>query len=611
MRILRLLLFFFLFLGFANVAYSQGVLMRIADRQMQNLNYQAAIESYKKVLEKKDIRDAKINIAEAYRKLSDTHNAEQWYTQVVQMSNIKIENYLYYAQMLQRNGKCEQAKKWFKRYAEAAPDDTRGQYLARSCDYVEELMTKSANRYDVKRLWFNSENDDFSPTYYRDGLVFASERNTEKYVKRSSSWSDKPFLKLFFIQMLSSSVENPNLPACEFIYSQPKLLSEDLSSRFHEASAVFSADEKEVFFTRSTTGNELGVTKSRATLPVHRLQLYHSEKVGESWSNPQRLPFNGLAYSCAHPTLSKDGRFLFFAADIPGGYGGMDIYMVERIGKRWGQPTNLGNQINTEGNEVFPSMDNSGRLFFSSDGQIGLGGLDIYFTEEIEPDIWSAPENLGFPLNTIADDFGITFNIEGSCGYFSSNRAGGTGGDDIYTFTKQSASVKVQIVNAETQKPINGVTVEEDCNDDAFITNANGIVVFDLAPSSCCTFKAEIEGFYPIGIQKCLENLEANSILIEMKPRLNFGITGVIFDQRTGLPLSGAKVELLTDCGDPTPYATQTTANGRFDFPIRSNCCYSIRATHNNYRVSTQEGHCTRGLNKSKNLKTKVYLQRK
>lgn len=613
MGILRvLLLFMFSIAAFA--AQAQGMLMRSADKQMKDLNYKAAIESYKKVLQRKEVREAKINIAEAYRKLSDTQNAEKWYAQVVQLSNIQIENYLYYAQMLQRNGKCELAKKWFKRYAEAAPDDTRGQYLARSCDYVGELMKKNANRYEVKRIWFNSENDDFSPVYYRDGIVFASERNNEKYVKRSNGWSNKPFLNLFFVQMLSSSIENPDRPACEFIYGKPKLFSEELSGLFHEASAVFSNDEKEIFFTRSTTGEDLGIESSRNAPPIMRLQLYHSEKVGETWSTPQSLPFNGRAYSCAHPALSKDGRLLFFAADIPGGYGGMDIYMVERVGRRWGQPINLGNQINTEGNEVFPSIDNSDRLYFASDGQIGLGGLDIYYTEEIEQGIWSTPENLGFPINTIADDFGISFNIEGTCGYFSSNRAGGTGGDDVYTFTKQSVSVKVKVVDAETGVPIKDVTVEENCNGDAFITNASGSVVFDFAPSSCCEFKVEANGFYATALRQCLDQLtpeDKSTITIAMKPRLNFGITGVIFDQRTGLPLSGAKVELLNDCGDTTPFSMLTTSNGRFDFPIRSNCCYSIRAEHSDYQLSTQEGHCTRGLSKSDVLKAKMYLQRK
>lgn len=611
MNILRILLVIW-GLSIGSAAQAQGILMRIANNHMRNLNYQAAIDAYKKVLEKEENGQAKVNIAEAYRKLSDTHNAENWYAEVVKMTNIKEEQYLYYAQMLQRNGKCEQAKKWFKRYAEAAPDDTRGQYLARSCDYVEELMTRNAKQYEIQRLWFNSPNDDFSPFYYRDGIVFVSERKVDKYVKRSSSWSDKPFLKLFFVQMLSSNIDNPNAASCDFIYGKPSLFSPQLGTRFHEASAVFSSDETEVFFTRSTTNEELGA----GTSSVYRLQLYQSERVGGAWSKPQSLSFNSRTYSCAHPALSKDGRYLFFSADIPGGYGGMDLYVVERVGKRWGQPINLGDQINTEGNEVFPTIDPSGRLYFSSDGQIGLGGLDIYYTEKLGKELWSTPENLGYPINTIADDFGMVFDIDGTCGYFSSNRAGGAGGDDIYTFTKQSASITVKVVNAETKAPIGNILVEENCNNNAFVTNADGLVVFDLARSSCCEFKADAESgnFYSNQINKCLDDLkavDANTITIELKPRLNFGLKGVIFDQLTGLPLSEAKVTLQNDCGDTTIASTVTTADGRFQFPIRSNCCYSIQADHAEYYSSTQEGHCTRGLRSSKMLSTKFYLQRK
>lgn len=611
MNILRILLVL-LSLSIAGSTNAQGILMRLGNNHMKNLNYQAAIEAYKKVLEKEDNGEAKINLAESYRKLSDTQNAEQWYSQVVQMTSIESKQYLYYAQMLQQNGKCEQAKKWFQRYAEAAPDDTRGQYLARSCDYVGELMTKNATHYEVQRLWFNSPNDDFSPFYYRDGLIFASERKVEKYVKRSSSSSNKPFLKLFFVQMLSSNIESPNSPSCDFIYGKPKMFSEELGTRYHEASAVFTADEREVFFTRSTTGEDLGANNGNSL--VYRLQLYHSEWMGESWSKPQSLSFNSRTYSCAHPALSEDGRFLFFSADIPGGYGGMDLYMVERVGKRWGQPINLGSQINTEGNEVFPTVDQSGRIYFASDGQIGLGGLDVYYTEELEKDLWSTPENLGYPINTIADDFGMVFDIDGTCGYFTSNRAGGAGGDDIYTFTKQSASIQVRIVDAETKAPIGNIMVEENCNNDAFMTNANGVVLFDLARGSCCQFQVEADNYYPNQLNKCLNDLKAvdkNTITIELRPRLNFGIKGVIFDELTGLPLQAVKVKLINDCGDTEAAAFVTTTQGRFEFPIRSNCCYSIAVEHSEYNSSMQEGHCTRGLKSSKTLSTKFYLQRK
>ncbi|MEM9992210.1 MAG: carboxypeptidase regulatory-like domain-containing protein, partial [Bacteroidota bacterium] len=443
--------------------------------------------------------------------------------------------------------------------------------------------------------------------------VFASERQLERHVKRTSNWSDKAFLNLFFVPILANSASSEkHTSSCDYIYGKPKLFSERLVTTFHEASASFSKDEQEIFFTRSVRSD--ATDRKKASSTTYRLHLYHAQRLDDTWSMPTSLPCNSPLYSCAHPSLSADGNFLYFSADMPGGFGGMDIYRMERLGNRWGQAVNLGNQINTEGNEVFPTFDNNNRLYFASDGQIGLGGLDIYYTEEVETDIWSAPENLGFPINTIADDFSIVFSADGTCGYFSSNRAGGTGGDDIYSFSKQLTSIQVKVLHAENGQAISGIVVEEDCEESAFVTNANGIVVFDLAANSCCTFQVEAEGFYPQRVQQCVEDLKDNSnttLEIAMKPRLSFGITGVILDQHTGRPLSGAKVQLLNDCGDTTPFSMRTTSDGRFDFPVRSNCCYSVRAEHENYTPSVQEGHCTRGLDQSTVLRTRIYLQRK
>ncbi|MEL6944642.1 MAG: hypothetical protein AAFO82_18450, partial [Bacteroidota bacterium] len=490
----------------------------------------------------------------------------------------------------QKNGKCGLAKKWYSRYAEEKPDDMRGQLLKRSCDYQEELMTKNAAFYEVRRLWFNSTGDDFSPIFYQDGLAFTSDRQNDQFTRRSVGWNDRPFFDIFTLRMAPSDVNISTV--CNYIYTKPKSFEEPINSKFHEGSVVFSADEQEVFITKSGIIEDGFTTKG-----TNYLQLYYSRIVRGEWTIPELLPFNGEQYSIAHPALSPDGKYLYFASDMPGSYGGMDLYRVERIQNRWGEIINLGQLINTEGNEVFPTCDHAGRLFFASDGQIGLGGLDIYFTEEIQFSSWSIPENMGYPINTISDDFGIIFNNEGTCGYFSSNRAGGTGGDDIYNFVKQSASMQVLVYDERTGMPITSAVVEDVCGKQSFATNANGKIVFDMPLGRCCEFKANILGYHPNSSEGCTTNLSPGEevfVQIPLRSELVFNIIGTVFDEYSGLPISDTRIELESDCGENPIISTTTDATGRFNFSLKEDCCYYIRATHDRYQTRIREGLCTK-----------------
>lgn len=587
---------------------AQQLRLRVADSYMERMDYPAAIEIYEQILRKEEIPSAKINLAEAYRKINNTREAELWYAQVVNLPNADPLSYLYYGQMLQRNGKCELAKTWYNHYLKAVPDDVRGTYLLRACDYQNELMTQNAGLYDVRHLWFNSPQDDFSPALYKNKLFFTSDRSVGTYYKRSSSWNGEAFLKLFSTEIKSIGEEVTSF--CSFAYSDPTLISGVIESRYHEASASFSSDGKEVYFTRSNFNFD---DKGRNEAGVITLQLYRASVGADGkWGTAERLPFNSDAYSIMHPSLSPDGRFLFFASNMPGGFGGMDLYMVERVDGRYGQPVNLGAQINTEGNEVFPFSHQSGLLYFASDGQIGLGGLDIYMVEERGLNEWGTPENIGYPINTIADDFGIIFNEAGTCGYFASNRGGGKGGDDLYNFVKKTASVQVSVYDADTKEPLQNVLLERTCSNSALTTGSNGNVVLDMPLEQCCRFTAHLEGYQVNAVEGCTKNLtpgEEIRIGIPLRKELTFSLTGTVFDQNTGLPLEGATIELLNDCMQTPPPSVTTDDSGRFTFSLQKGCCFSLRVMREHYFGYTQEGHCTRGLQDSQVLLAKVYLQ--
>lgn len=593
-----------IFLLVASATMAQTVLMRLAQNYMDNQEYEAAIEVYQKVLEKNDELEAKINIATAYRQLQDFKSAEHWYLQIVQEQGIEPIHYLHYAQILQRNSKCGIAKRWFERYAETVPDDTRGQYLTRACDYQEELLTKNQALYQVQKVWFNSAMSDFSPTFYNNGLLFTSNAYEDPIAKRAASGDKQPFLRLFYLQMAPSDSDDAISTTCNYVYGQPLPFESMINSKYHDATATFSKNEQEIFFTRS------GVEEASG-LGTQTLQIFHAKKIRGEWTTPELLPFNGISYSAAHPTLSPKDDYLFFASDMPGGFGGMDLYRVERVGNRWGQPINLGRAVNTEGNEVFPNCDSKGRLFFASDGHIGLGGLDIFVAEEQEDGRFGLPDNLGNPINSLDDDFGIIFNNEGTCGYFASNRQGGKGSDDIYAFVKQAATLQITVYDSRTKLPLPAATVEDACTNTAFKTNSTGNVVKDMLLNRCCSFTASSDGYEPNLMEACTNDLTPGASLelaIFLKKQLKFTIEGTTFDEYTGLPISNAKIIFKNKCAN-TEENYSTNAFGRYTFSLSEDCCYELIITHPSYSNSVVAEYCTKGLSESRIFLGNAYFK--
>lgn len=606
---MRNFLTFLLIIGFSLSVSAQSSKLKRAQRYMENLDYTSAIEMYNQVLEKEDNADAKINLAQAYMKINDAENAEYWYGQVVRLPQATAIHKLYYGQMLQRNGKCDLAKEWYQQFIEAVPDDQRGQYLARACDYEEELMTKNAGIYELKQLDFNSNLDDMSPVYYKNGLIFASERDQGTMVKREHAWTGNPFLELYYVEAKEQGKRDSTV-TCEFTYSRPEKFSKEINTKYHDAAVAVNKKQNTIYFTRN---NYLDGKTGTSDDDIVKLKVYYAESAGEDkWNELQGLPFNSDEYSVAHPALTPDDEKLYFASDMPGGYGGMDIYVSEKENGRWGPPRNLGPEINTEGNEVFPYVDESNRLYFSSDGQIGLGGLDVYFTEDRGNGEWATPENMGFPINSITDDFGVIFNDEGTCGYITSDRDGGAGHDDIYSFTKTAAPVQIFVYDLATNDPLEGVEVLNSCTGNTLITGANGRVTIDQKLNECCTFSATLEGYKDNEEEGCTKNLTPGEpVLVEipMERMLEFEVTGIVFDQESGLPLDGAEVTITTDCDVEIPESITTDASGRYTFKLENDCCYTVQATKPDYLQATASDQCTKELGESETLTANLYLQ--
>ncbi|MFT5385003.1 MAG: outer membrane protein OmpA-like peptidoglycan-associated protein, partial [Saprospiraceae bacterium] len=527
--------------------------------------------------------------------------------QVVRLPESKSFHKLYYGQMLQRNGKCDLAKEWYEKYVAEVPEDMRGQYLLKACDYEQELRTKNAGIYDIKNLDFNSNLDDFGPVYYGKGLVFASERDKGTAIKRTSGWTGNPFLELYFLK--AEPVDKDD--ACgDYMYGQPEKFSKELNSKYHDAAAAFTANQGQIYFTRNNYDDgKVGKSdEGFIKLKVYYGEISKEGKVGDLNS----LPFNSDEYSVAHPTLSGDGNILYFASDMPGGFGGMDLYYSEKGEGRWGPPMNMGPSINTEGSEIFPYFhQGSTRLYFVSDGHIGLGGLDIYYMDQQEGGSWGSIENLGYPMNTISDDFGIIFNEEGTCGYLSSDRDGGVGRDDVYSFRKMASPVKVLVFDENTKEPIEGAMVINGCSGDTMMTAADGYVTFDQKMNVCCTFSASKEEYAENAKDGCTKDIPVGEeVLVEipLSRAIEFALEGAVFDALSLLPLDGVMLVLTNDCDDEEQ-TLLTDDSGVFSFLLKEDCCYTLKGTKDDYLAAIATDQCTRGLTESMTLQVNLNLQ--
>jgi outer membrane protein OmpA-like peptidoglycan-associated protein len=281
-------------------------------------------------------------------------------------------------------------------------------------DKGEELVAPNMILRNAETI--NTENLEFSPTFYQNGIVYVTSR-------RKAGAVDKKIGETFF-ELFYSDLDRRGYPM------KPQEFSVNINSTMHEGPVTFNRKGDVVYFTRNNEQNGIQKADSKG---VTRLKIYEAHKGEFDWENVQELPFNNDEYSTCHPSLSPDGRRLYFTSDMPGGYGGFDLYFVEKRGESWSMPINLGPDINTPQNEVFPFIHESGVLFFSSNGHSSRGGLDIFMVN-ISTQTWGRVVNLGIPFNSPHDDLGFILDADGEFGFFASNRSGGKGKDDVYVF---------------------------------------------------------------------------------------------------------------------------------------------------------------------------------
>lgn len=394
-----------------------------ANEKYEDLAYIDSREVYLKVI------DRGYGNPEIYRQLADSYyfNAElpealSWYDAYIQgTDNPDIEYIFRYAQCLKSVGSYDAANELMGKMYQMSGSDSRAELYINEKNYLD-LIELQSGRFELQPTTVNSSYSDFAPSFYGGQLVFASNRPSGGRASRLiHDWNDQPFLDLYMVQPSEDD-------------SEPKRISKRLNSKYHESTAIFTKDGQRVYFTRNNYTQSNYKSDSQGT---NRLKLYYSDIQNGKWSEPKEVPFNSDEYSVAHPALSADEKTLIFASDMPGTVGLSDLYKVDINGDgSFGEPESLGLKLNTEGRETFPFIDGDGNLYFASDGHLGLGGLDIFIAEVKSDGSFGEPFNLGEPVNSSLDDFTFIVNSNNDLGYFASNRDGGMGSDDIYSFKR-------------------------------------------------------------------------------------------------------------------------------------------------------------------------------
>jgi outer membrane protein OmpA-like peptidoglycan-associated protein len=350
--------------------------------------------------------------------LGKTDMAEERYGDLMNTGKYKAQDVYNYASVLMMNKRYDEAANWMQKYYKLNPQDSRAKRFMKNPTYYKELLQVDS-KVLLSNLDINTKYQDFSPTYYKvSQVVFASSRGKSLLVNRNWNGNEQPYLDLY----KSDISENNSL-------TNINKLDENVNKEFHDAPATFNKEGDYMVVTRNIYNDD--------KLKDNKLWLYESGlEYDQYWSIPKALHFNSKDYSCGQASITPDGKTMYFTSDMPGGFGGTDIYKVDRLGNgNWGTPVNLGDKINTEGKEMFPYIDSAtGYLFYSSDGLPGLGGLDIYVSKVRRDGGFTEPLNLGSPINSNKDDFSFIYKEDGS-GFLSSNRSGGKGDDDIYSFT--------------------------------------------------------------------------------------------------------------------------------------------------------------------------------
>jgi outer membrane protein OmpA-like peptidoglycan-associated protein len=471
------ILLFFVLGGISATAQNKHT--KNADKLFDRYEYVQAVQEYLALVNKGD-SDSYIckQLGDCYYNMYNTVESEKWYRQAMQ-SKQDAETYARFAQMLKSNSKYAEANEQMKIFASLIPDDQRAIEFTKNPDYLPQLIDKE-KLFDVNKISVNSEKSDFGAVLYDDVLYFASARNENN---KKYGWNNEPFLDIYKSTLNADGT-----------YSVPTPV-EELNTKFHEGSVSITKDGNTIYFSSESFKEKLFEKDKGKRLKYGQVSLYKAVKENGKWSGLTALPFNSKSYSTGNPSIDKEGKTLYFASNMPGSIGKTDIWKVTvNSDGTFGSPENLGDKINTSGDENFPFVTEDNILYFSSNGLTGFGSLDV-FSVDLNKD--EKPINIGKPVNTEKDDFAFTFNKERNIGYLSSNRSGV---DQIYSSVPVcKGQIQTIVKNSKTGEVLasSKVVIFDEMNNilDTQMTNDKGEVTYNVECQKAYIIEVFKDGF--------------------------------------------------------------------------------------------------------------------
>ena len=658
-----------LWMGSFSVLAQTDSLLRQADRLLSYKAYGRAIDAYSQLLSNEETpltnaQKARVQgqLAQAYKQVGDGTKAERYFRESI--SNNPGEDpqqTLQYAQTLAGNGKFQEAQQQYERYLSLkakTPDRVPAPIPTSERDGKSE-----STRYRLEYLALNSKGEEFSPAFYQDGLVYVYGTKGGSTIETTGKGGGAGYLDLQYVpnrkDLKATSIINADGSAGvvdktadahtrnsvgKDYYTRPtandsptvpnfsvgtnvaeglgyevgainpaQKFGNTLNTRYHEGPATFSRDGSQIYFTRN---NYSSGKASKSSEGVNKLKLYTARQQNGAWADIEEMPFNSDEYSVGHPTLSRDGQRLYFASDMPGGFGGTDLYVTQNQNGRWGKPVNLGNVINTKGNELFPFVDDAGNLYFSTDGRRGQGGLDIFYASMVDGTTVQEVTALEAPINSPKDDFGLITDARRQGGYFSSNRR--EGNDDIYRFVRESSlfdcrDLTIRLYDTDTDQSLDSTIVvvkaaSEGRPDQTLTTDKDGFIRICLQANNEFMFQSSRDGYInatvgfttrnltddqpsriEMGMFKptaVVDTIQVSSAPVPTGPLIQSRIRGTVVGERDRRPIEGVTVRLRNEC-DQTQREYVTGPDGHYMFDIVEGCDYTLAASKPAFGTNT------------------------
>jgi outer membrane protein OmpA-like peptidoglycan-associated protein len=515
-----------------NIGVAQEPALKKGENYYKVYSYSESIKKYEAVTDK--TTEINRRLAESYFNVGNMVKSEEYWLKVVQAEDNSANDVYRYASVLSINRKYDLSEEWMLEYNKLVSNDKRGQLWAGNKGFYQKLQ-EDQGRFIIEPLNINTEQQDFGTSYFGDKVVFASTRQAVQVVKKEWNWNQLPYLDIYIAE------KDSNLQ-----FKTWKKFNKKVNRKYHEGPASFTEKGDFMAFTRN---NYAG----KSSEGIVKLQLFISEFKDNKWQAPVSLPFNSNEYSVGHASLTASGDTMYFASDMPGGKGGVDLYRIFRNeGGKWSQPENLGDKINTEGNEMFPFIHPAGMLFYASDGLLGLGGLDV-FVSRVQGKGFGEAENVGIPVNSSYDDFAFILDKNQMSGYFSSNRPEGKGDDDIYLFRLLKPFRFDKLIRGTAMTPDSVILagVEVNLIDDqqnitgSVTTTETGKYEFVALPDKLYTL-AGTKPAYSIGKNKADTHTEDYIVIADLflQKKPQFTLYCLVTDEKTGKPLDSVRITL-------------------------------------------------------------------